>query len=318
VLEARLGLTERDRRRLARGKTVVRARDAIDGRSVTIVGVVEVAASPAQLLSFTSRPEQLAASEYTREAGFIEVARDATDLGALQVQKKDIKAVRSCRPGRCHMKLPAGLIADLSALDRDDRRFADTVTVTILGWLGAYLETYHAGGVQSLVTYGDKKAPQSAGDASTVLLRESEMLREYAPALYDHLVRPPSHSQADVEDRYFWMIEDFGMRPLTTVTRSARYRPRHTDMDQTWVALQLLYASHYLLGSLRLVWIIENPQADEQPRSLVIWTDRVMFDNRVGGIKRSLVTRHLKHNVAGRLRMLQEGVRRGTELASRD
>lgn len=72
------------------------------------------------------------------------------------------------------------------------------------------------------------------------------------------------------------------------------------DGPQAWMAFKLLYASHYLQASLRVMHMVEEP-VRETPALVLITVDRLLFDSDIGGLKRMLLSKHLESYAHQRL-----------------
>ena len=101
------------------------------------------------------------------------------------------------------------------------------------------------------------------------------------------------------------------MRPLTTITQQVVYRPDTPPTGELWVAQKMLYASHYLQASLRVARLVEEVGEEGEPVAYLIYLQQLMFDGRVGGLKRAFLTGSLQRNVQARI----EAMRRDLETA---
>ena len=164
--------------------------------------------------------------------------------------------------------------------------------------------------------YADQREPQSLERGFGELLGRFTVLAQQAPELYGYLQQGPTETPPEIENQFFWLIEDFGMRPLTTVTQSTMYR---SDGSELWVVLKQLYASHYLRGALRSLRVVAGPDTPAGPSSYLVCEERVLFDKRVGGFKRLLVTPRMRGHLEDRLSWMRKIlVQRGQTIASRE
>ncbi len=303
VLTCDYGLTPHDLARLGRGKVFSNTVPTQDDREIAVLGVVRIPTSPSRFTSFADDIDALMDYEYLTEIAWFKQNSTYTDSFEIPVRREDVSAVRSCVPGKCDMKLSTETIATIARLDPATGDFSDRVSGLVRDRLRRYLRDYRTLGNEGLPVYGDKQVPGSVHDGLRHLLDESGVLRQRAPHLYRHLDRPSISKPAHIRVGYFWSIEDFGMRPLTTMSESAIYGAQD---DESWVALKLLYSSHYLMASLRVIRVVQESSAEPGPSAYLVWDDRALFDGRVGGIKRMLLARHLRLSLAHRLTGLRD------------
>jgi hypothetical protein len=308
------GIKPSDWNKVTGGEIVTRVLDRHDNWELVLLGVVQLPGRPSDFAAFARQLEQFSNNRHVARMGQFASASLPQDLELLAVRQEDVKAVRSCRLGKCHMKLPSATIAALSQLDSDDELYEAQVSRIVVGWLGEYLQQYLAGGNAALVEYADQQEPQSLERGFRELLSRFTVLAEQAPELYDYLQQGPAETPSEIENQFYWLIEDFGMRPLTTVTQSTMYR---AEPGELWIVLKQLYASHYLRGALRSLRVVAGPDTPEGPSSYLVCVERVLFDKRVGGLKRALVTPRMRGHLEDRLNWMRRIlVQRGKMVAS--
>jgi hypothetical protein len=256
-------LSEEDISEVEDGETLVRILRSSDDREFIIFGMTGVEATTKTFVHYTRDAENIGRTRLVQATGPITPLHLASDLESLDIEQDDIDALRSCHVGDCDVKLPAETIHRMQQIDHRAVGWRDDVANALREWLGTYLLRYLDTGNEALVTYHDRPSAQDLEDGLTDLLVRSETLRSYAPALYAYLEGVGQGSGTDIQSVYFWSVEEFGMRPLTTVTEAAVHET--DDGRQAWMAFKLLYASHYLQASLRLMHLVEDADGD-RPR----------------------------------------------------
>jgi hypothetical protein len=305
ILSQQYGLSEDDVSKIERGKMIVEILDTQNDHEVSILSIVKVSASRGHLLGYARELQRFANTGFVTRLGRLAPTDLATDMEAIEVRREDLKAVRSCTLGDCDLKLPEPTIQLITALDRDDQ-FASDASGIVLGWLRNYLVRYDRSGNPALVVYADRQQPQPLVAALEALLASAPAMDAAAPELYRFLATGGADNLSGLEESYYWSVEEFGMRPLTTVTQQVVYLPEAPSPTEIWVAQKLLYASHYLQASLRVARLVEAVGEDGEPASYLIYLQQLMFDGRVGGVKRAFLTNSLRRNMRGRMQAMRE------------
>jgi hypothetical protein len=274
---------------------------------MTLIGMVKLNATGARFARYAEEVERLVATEYVSASGRIDFSDLEMALQAYPVMADDVREVPSCEVGDCDVKLPRKVILEMARLDPSASRYETQVAVMIRSWLYQYLSSYGSSGNAALIEYADKDPPQSLHDGLGRLIADAQVLAYRVPSLHDYFNGRVDQPPDGARERFIWSVEQFGMRPLTTVTQGVVYRNSTAGDSDVWVAMKLLYASHYLHASLRLMRVVEDPVSTE-PVSYLVCVDRLLFDAKVGGIKRAIVKRRLRSHLAQRMQAIRDSV----------
>ncbi len=126
---------------------------------------------------------------------------------------------------------------------------------------------------------------------------------EAAKALRVHLRDYPRSAADGAEDLIIWNIRDYGYPPVTGVVHAVIYEP---PGSVPMVALKNLYSSHYFHARLQLIVLLADPDDPEQ--TYLGYTDRLLFEDDVGSIKRRILEAGVLRDVARRLELLRKAV----------
>ncbi len=307
VITRDYGVRERDLTRLCNGKIITGTLPTTDKHQMTLIGIVKLRATSAQFAEYAEQVERLVATKHVSVLGQIDFSDLQTALRSYPIMPDDVREVPSCKVGDCDVKLPGSIILELSQLDPAANRFDQQVAAVIRQWLHQYLSSYKRDGNVALVEYSDKNPPQSLHDGFSRLMADAQVLAYRAPRLYDYFDGIVDQPPNGMRESFVWSVEKFGMRPLTTVTHSVVHRDLDGDHADLWIGMKLLYASHYLHASLRLMRVV-NDWSSAQPTSYLVCVDRLLFDAEVGGIKRAMLKRHLRSHLAERLQDISDSV----------
>lgn len=308
ILMRDYGLRKKDLVRLCEGTIITAILPTADKHQMTLLGIVRLDATAAQFARHAADFEQLVATEHVTARGEIDFSDLDGALQAFPIMADDICEVPTCRIGDCDVKLPRNVIHQMAQLDPASSRFELQVAEVIRSWLYQYLSSYRSEGNVALVFYADKDPPQSLQEGFGRLIADAQILAYRVPLLYDYFNRMVDRSSpVGMRESFVWSVEQFGMRPLTTVTHSVVYRDSIAETSDVWVAMKLLYASHYLHASLRVLRVVED-RSSAEPTSYLVCLDRLLFDSKVGGLKRTLVKRRLRTHLAERIGAIKDSL----------
>lgn len=301
-LRQRLGFSEGDAREVTTGAGVVKKLDGASDEEIALVGVVRLPVSARSATERFSNPR--GGRRSVSQGGRFSTSPVAVDLATFRVPPGDRALLRSCRVGKCVLKLPSSVIDSLGRVDWRTPT-ADTLAAALWrSWLLDYVRGYVARGNAALVVYGDRETPLPLHTGFHALLQESPYLFAYVPAFHHYLDEFPARTLPGAEDALYWSTEDVGLRPITTVTHATVYRPDSAAGVAALIALKQIYASHYFHAALTLISVIDDP-TPEGPGAYVIYLERLLFDKKVGGFIRRNAEGRLRDDLQARLRAIR-------------
>lgn len=280
-LRQQLGFSEANVRAVTNGSVVVKKLAGATGEEITLVGVVRLAVTAEAATAQFSNPTTW---RNVSQKGRFSTPPAAGDLATFQVPREDRDLFRSCRIGKCVIKLPASVIDSLQRVDRRSAAGDAIVSAVWRSWLLDYVRGYLARGNAGLVVYADQEEPLELHTGFHALLGPSPYLFAYLPAFHHYLEEFPDRVLPGVEDVLYWFTEDPGLRPITTVTHVTVYRPDSAGVAAL-IALKQIYASHYFHAALTLVSVVDD-RTDQGPGVYIIYLERLLFDKKLGGLIR--------------------------------
>ena len=251
-----LGFTEDESTKTARGEVAVKTLQTRDKREVAIVGISLVKANTECFLAkfqdietFKRNPAVLRIHKLARPVGI-------DDLERLTLDANDISSLRDCRPGNCGMKLPSGTIEQLrQEVNWSSPDHAARAQTVFRARLFDYLQRYLSEGNTALVEYQDKSKPVRLAEEFRSLLAAQPSLAALTPVFYEHLAAYPAAPLSDVKEFLYWSTENFGVKPVTSVTHVTIFR----QSDHAVIASKQIYANHYFNASLGLTFLLDDP-----------------------------------------------------------
>ena len=302
--------TNSDIRSLRAGSPVVRVvgEDRRDGLS--LLGAVRVATVPSQLIALWNRPSEFFQGRSTLAVGEVRLPPRIDDFRDLRVPESDMGELPTCRPGSCRVKLarePMGALSSAARRPREDREAS--VTAQFRSMLFDYADGFVRQGLGALPPYVDKSRPMSTLEALAPLRAMDASFFGQSRILTRHLRTFPRTPAEGVTDRMAWTLEDVGIRPTLRLFHTALIQPPDAPAVDALVAIQQLYASHYLLASTTYLSLVVDTSVAEEPARYLVLLSRYRFDDEVTGVRRTALTLRSVENQEGRLRMLQQRLR---------
>jgi hypothetical protein len=219
-----------------------------------------------------------------------------SDLAALALDEEDLNDLRACRVGDCAVKLSAQEIESLrQAAVSGGAQWRSALQDAFRRVVLARTQEYLAAGLVASLPYEDHKEAVSPQDEFDEIAA-----RIGFEALYDARVMPylrayPAGSRNGVESFLYWSKETLGGgKPIISVTHVAIFRRFGEQASDAVVAARLIFATHYLTGSLSLTAVTSG--ADGAPGYLLyIRRSRTdAFDGPFGRFVRHVVEKRIR------------------------
>jgi len=161
--------------------------------------------------------------------------------------------LKSCRPGKCGVQLPAEAMHELQAtLDWSEPDVAVQVNSRVRNMAFEVLRQYQEDGNSVVGSYRDTDRPFDVGAQLHSLLGRSAALPAYLPELDRYLLDYPKVTLANVESQFYWERINFGLKPTLRLNHAIAYRSAGPKGAAQVVAVKQLYASHYFQLALDL------------------------------------------------------------------
>jgi hypothetical protein len=273
-------------------------------RRVTVAGLAKLSVPPGAILKDLRRRNGLLRSEAMRRAGLFSAPPLPEDVAEYRLPESDLEALSECEVGDCKFKLRALGVEAFGKIDwsaPDARERADALArERLLDYVRSYQQSGREALKDPLV---DKEEPLSPGKGVDALLGHMNLATEVSQALRSHLRDYPRSAVDGAEDLIIWTVRDYGYRPVTGVIHAVIYEPPGSFPV---VALTNLYSSHYFHSRLQLIFLFADPEDPEQ--TYLGYSDRLLFDDDVGRIKRRMIEAGVLKDVGRRLELLRKAV----------
>jgi hypothetical protein len=247
-LAERMGFSSADLQAVESGRAVARLLDARSPEDVAIMGAVRVPIAPAALVDRLRDIASFEKSMKVKAGGRFGTPPSPADAAALVLERRDLDALRSCRPGRCDLQLSSAAMAEFASLDWRAPDADRQASAVLRAQLARSVDAYRAGGLEALGAYHDERAPRGLGDEFRQLSIDGDLPLPL-PELMAFLTGYPRVALPGAEEFFYWNVVDFGMKPSVRVNHVTIY-PVYRASLQVVVATRQLYASHYFTCGL--------------------------------------------------------------------
>lgn len=307
-------LTASERQKIDRGDTVVRTLDGPSG-TIGVIAVNRTTVSGSALIDNVRSIEELKRSRFVTAIHRFSDPPRIGDLDQLTLSAREIAAIAACRVGSCSFKLTASEIDALAAAAADRGAARDAALQQAFRRLVlARVESYRAGGLNTLPPLMDRAAPLHLGRLFDALVNATPQLPG-GPAAAAWLHDGGIHGQ--LESFLYWSQENYGAgKPVVSVTHVAIVPPAEPDAPAMVFGKQI-FASHYMIGEFALMAVTRD---DAGGGNYLIYMNRTavdLFGGLLGPIKRAMLESRLRSQVPEVIGKLRLRLERGASPALR-
>ena len=275
---------------LEAGRVVARVdAERSSGGEIFVVSAVKILVPRANVVDYYGQMISYVDGEVTMAFGRFSNPPALADVKDLAFERDEVEALKSCRPGKCDIRLGgASLEALRSSIDWGAPDYAERTNAFARKAAVDYITAYQARGDAALVTYNDRAKPVSLQEQWLGILANSPMLQEHSPELKTYLERYPKATLPGARDVFYWVKGRYVLSPVIGIIHGVIYEP--PNHERTMVVQKQLYASHYLDASLGVATIIDA-RAAGRPATYLLYTNRSRGDllkGGFGGLKRGV------------------------------
>jgi len=288
---ARVNLGAAEIPRLETGEVVtVVAEGQKSSNEVFVVAAVKIRVPRPQVADYYRQMVVYVDGEVTLAFGRFSSPPSIADVKDLSFDRSEVDQLKSCRPGRCDIRLGgAGLEALRSSVDWKAADYVERANAFARQAAVDYVVAYQARGDEALVTYNDRAQPVSLKDQWAGMLANSPFFHQYLPEAKTYLEQFPKGSLPGARDVFYWLKEKYAsFKPIVSIVHAVVYDPP-AQTDRTIVLQKQLYASHYLDGSFAMATLLDT-QEGGRPSTYLVYTNRSRGDflkGGFGGLKRN-------------------------------
>jgi hypothetical protein len=271
------------------GEAVARA-EAVGADEIVAIAAIIVRAPRDRVLDYYGQMISYVDGSVTLAFGRFSSPPALADVKDLAFDRDEVADLKSCKPGNCDIRLGgAGIDALQKSVDWNAPDAIERVNQRARQAAIDYVAAYKSRGDAALVTYNDRAKPVSLEHQWRAILGNSAYFHEYAPELRAYLEQYPRGSLAGKRDVFYWVKENYGLKPVISIVHGVIYEPPSRS-DRAFVVQKQIYASHYYDGSLAVATLLS---ATEQgaPATYLVYANRSRGDllrGGFGGVKRNV------------------------------
>jgi hypothetical protein len=253
-----------------------------------------------------------------QQEGFFGDPSTAENLSNLSLPHSDFEVLAVCEPNACKVKLDAAGIEKVQSIDWKSEQSVAMFTDYLRTELSAYVQSYRTQGSNALIVYDDKPEPFALSKGAEIIREQMDWLEKRESKLFAYLNSYPENRPKNVHDRYYWSLKKLGYEHW--FLKMLGYRPRPTlSIDHVMIdtspqtpgvdsilIFKTIYATHYLAARYQVFAIINNQEDLGVPGQYLIFVDRILFDDKLGKVQRSLLGSGMKDDMSERLEHLAE------------
>jgi hypothetical protein len=238
-----------------RGQSVARALET-DSREIAVAGAVRITGSRDALVDRYRDIENLKRSSVVLDAARFSTPPQPADLARAPFEDRSLN-LRICRTGDCQVRLTAPAVERFQReVDWAGPQWRLQSAALWRDVLASYALSYLRGGRRGLPEYVNKGESLSVASELALLLQEYAFVAQYSPEFYAYLQNFGPGNPAGGEGTLYWTKEDFGIRPVLRISHQVIY-PARTGPPSTWIAVNQVYADHYLDAAISLTAAID-------------------------------------------------------------
>jgi hypothetical protein len=249
-------ITSAERKLLLDGSPVTKFLNSDPSREVSVFGAIWINGSPHRYVEALKDIENFERSEVFTVTRRISTPPKTEDFADWQLPPDDLADLRTCRIGKCRLKLSGPTIEKLRAEIDWRKPTARAAVENVLRSLAyGYVTGYLKDGNRALAVYLDGPTPMAVGAEFESMIDRMPTLTEYQPELRQYLLGFPHATLPNSTNFLYWQVTNFGLKPTMRITHLVM----RESVGETVVASKMLYASHYFWTALELRVLVSDP-----------------------------------------------------------
>jgi hypothetical protein len=245
-----------ERKLLLDGSPITKFLNTDPSREVSVFGAIWINASPHRYVETVKDIENFERGEMFMITKRISSPPKVDDFADWQLPKEDFTDLRTCRVGKCELKLSRQTIEKLRAEVDWTKPTAKAAVEDVLRQLAyGYVTGYLENGNNRFAVYLDSAKPTVVATEFESMIDRMPTLTEYQPELRRYLLDFPKATFPDSTNFLYWQVTQFGLKPTMRISHLVI----RESAEETVVASKMLYASHYFWTALELRVLVSDP-----------------------------------------------------------
>ncbi|MFP6639672.1 MAG: hypothetical protein VCC04_05470 [Myxococcota bacterium] len=270
-------------------------------RQIALAGVIRIKGSGENLVADLIQSRSAALAGPSQQQGFFTDPATVANLNDLILPEGDFEVLANCKPNKCKFKLSAESIQKVMSIDWKTDESNGEFTEYFRQYLADYVQKYREQGAAALIVYDDKPKPFPLRQGAESIRQQMTLLESLEPQLFAALSQYPKAPPEKVQNRFYWALKDFGYRPTLSVDQVILDSQPQIPGATAVVVFATIYADHYLAARYQTILLLDGEAALGMQGQYLLMVDRMLFDDGLGSIKRSLLGSGMKSDAQKRL-----------------
>jgi hypothetical protein len=222
--------TSSERKLLLDGSPITKFLDTDPSKEVSVFGAIWVNASPHGYVEAVRDIENFERGEMFMITKRISAPPKVDDFAEWQLPQEDLTDLKTCRIGKCELKLSGQTIEKLRAEVDWMKPTAKVAVESVLRQLAyGYVTGYLEHGNRALAVYLDSAKPMAVATEFESMIDRMPTLTEYQPELRRYLLGFPGATFPDSASFLYWQDP---IRPQTDDAHQSSCHPRNSGRDR--------------------------------------------------------------------------------------
>jgi hypothetical protein len=260
------GFSESQISRAEAGVVVSRVRRLQLDNAAFVVGVAKIACPEARLVEQIrdiGRPGWRPGGGRLLQAGRFGTPPTLEDLGALRLERRDLRDLKRCRVGDCDLQLDRRTMSQARAIDWRSRDSEAVAGRLLKSMLVARVTAYLRDGRAGMAVYDDGDAPQHAAAGLEYLLQNSPGVRLRNPPFFAYLLRFPSGTPPPGLEQFVFWSKLRTLKPVVSIVQAFIQQVRDASGTRYDIAMKHVYDSHFFLAYVEVMTLLPRSGAED-------------------------------------------------------
>lgn len=308
-------LPEADWRELRAGGTIVRTLPVErDDHHLALVMAGRTTVTADQFIAGVRHSARLWRGARVPRSGTFGHPSSLDDVAGMVLSADNLRAVRSCRPADCDIKLSSSEMTRLQQrLHAAGELWQQAAHQEFRAIVLNRIEAYRRGGLSGLPAPHDQEVPTDLQAVFAGLLASTPALARHAPAIARYVEQYPSAPLPPrAHEVQYWLETSETPKPTIQAVHAVIQRQTDGGPIEVLVVSRQIFATHYVNGSLSISGLLRDP-VDPAQRYLV-YVNRSAIDGLAGflsGLRRYIIERRIRGAARGAFEHLRAALERG-------
>lgn len=255
LLTDRLGVSAADVARFAAGTVVVWPVPPTADNEVAAAGAIRAKGDLRRIVAWLRDIEAFMRAAGTENVGAIANPATAADFARVNLDDVDFTDLKSCRPGKCEIRMPASFMdrfqKDVAWTSGSAQSQAAALSRTLVA---EYVAAYQKGGDAALAAFHNRTTTPDTNEFQD-LLRRSVKVWELAHPFVSYLETYPAAAPEGTESRFYWTRDKAGRKPTLTLHHALL---QQLPGGRVLVADKQFYASRQIDAAVMIAFGVPN------------------------------------------------------------